>query len=155
MCFGSINRHRSNDRSRPQTTLNINIALKQIVKPSRINPLPHGVFQKLPKLEPTCRILRVELLSFLLRRISTVGLPKNLERSRTLSLKVLKNPASVSLLPLSHIFLFLFDVRDDTMHNFVLLSFKTISIMSSMSLSLDFLHLALARPKISIISLLM
>ena len=41
------------------------------------------------------------------------------------------------------------------MHNFVLLSFQTNPIMSSMSPSLDFLHLALSRPSVPIISLLM
>ena len=41
------------------------------------------------------------------------------------------------------------------MYNFVLLSFKTNSIMPSMSLSLDFLHLAPSRPFISIISIFM
>ena len=47
--------------------------LKQSVKPSRINPLPHGVCRNSLKSEPTHRPRCVERLSFLSRRISTVG----------------------------------------------------------------------------------
>ena len=60
--------------------------LKQSVKPSRINPLPHGVCRNSSKLVSTCRLLRTEQLSFLPRRISTVGLPRNLKKRKTLSL---------------------------------------------------------------------
>ena len=55
--------------------------LKQSVKPSRIKPLPHGVFRNSSKPESTRRLLRVEQLSFLPERISTVGSPTNLEKS--------------------------------------------------------------------------
>ena len=55
--------------------------LKQSVKPSRIKPLPHGVCRNSKKPESTRMPLRVEQLSFLARRISTVGSPTNLERS--------------------------------------------------------------------------
>ena len=59
--------------------------LKQNVKPSRIKPLPHGVFRNSLKSESTNRLLRVEQLSFLPRRISTVESSTNLERSLTFS----------------------------------------------------------------------
>ena len=55
--------------------------LKQSVKPSRIKPLPHGVCRNSSKPESAHWLLRVEQLSFLPRRISTVGSPTNLERS--------------------------------------------------------------------------
>ena len=60
--------------------------LKQSVTSSRMKPLPHGVCRNSLKPEPTRSPHRVERLSFLLRRISTVGSPVNLERSYTLSL---------------------------------------------------------------------
>ena len=59
--------------------------LKKSVKPSRIKPLSHGVCRNSLKSEPTRRPRRVEQPFFLLRRISTVGLPVNLERSLSLS----------------------------------------------------------------------
>ena len=54
--------------------------LKQSVKPSRIKPLPHGFCRNSLKPEPTRCPRRVERLSFLLRRIPTVRLPRILER---------------------------------------------------------------------------
>ena len=60
--------------------------LKQSVKPSRINPLLHGVCQNSKKPVPTHCPLRVEQLSLLLRRIPTVGSPRILERRPLLSL---------------------------------------------------------------------
>ena len=60
--------------------------LKQSVKQSRIKPLPYGVCRNSLKSKPTRRPCCVERLSFLFRRIPTVGSPVILERSRTLSL---------------------------------------------------------------------
>ena len=73
---------------RPLTTSinsSINKVLKQIVNPSRIKPLPHGVCLNSLKPEPTSRPHHVERLPFLLRRIPTVGSPDILERSDSLS----------------------------------------------------------------------
>ena len=63
----------------------INKVLKQRVNPSRIKPLPQEVCRNSLKPEPTRRPLCVEQLSFLLRRISTIGSPGILERSDSLS----------------------------------------------------------------------
>ena len=60
--------------------------LKLSVKPSRINALPHGVCRNSLNLVPTRRHRCVKPLCFLSRRIPTVGLPRNLERSFSLSL---------------------------------------------------------------------
>ena len=83
--FGSKIWDRSNGRSRPQPNRNINKALKSRVKQTRIKLLSHGVCQNSSKPEPTRRPRCVERLSFLLRRIPTVGSPVILERSHTLS----------------------------------------------------------------------
>ena len=119
--------------------------------------LPHGVCRNSSKPESTRCSLRVEQLSFLARRISTVGSPGILERSLSLSLSLKTQKW------LLHLFLYFFPTfwsqflscRRRYYACFVLLSFKTISIIPSMSPSLDFRHLALSRPSISIISLLM
>ena len=58
-----------------------------------MNPLPHRVCQKFLKPESMRCPLRVEQLSFLLRRILKVGFAENLERSLSLSLS-LKTPFS-------------------------------------------------------------
>ena len=58
---------------------------KQSVKPSRINPLHHRVCRNSNKPVPTRCPRRVERLSFLSRRIPTVGLLVILERSSSLS----------------------------------------------------------------------
>ena len=76
---------RSNGRSRPQTNRNIHKTLKQSITSSRMRPLPHGICRNSLKLEHTCRPHCVERLSFLSRRIPTVGSPVILERSCTLS----------------------------------------------------------------------
>ena len=60
--------------------------LKQSVKPSRIKPLPYRFCRNSLKPKPTRRPYCVERLSFLFRRIPTVGSPVILERSHTLSL---------------------------------------------------------------------
>ena len=60
--------------------------LKQSVTSSRIKPLPHRVYRNSLKLVPTRSPHCVEPLSFLSRRIPTVGSPRNLERSHSLSL---------------------------------------------------------------------
>ena len=59
--------------------------LKQSVKLSRIKPLPHGVCRNSLKPESTRRLLCIEKLSFLPRRISMVESPTNLEISWTFS----------------------------------------------------------------------
>ena len=84
--FGSKIWDRSNGRSRPQTNRNIHKTLKQSVTSSRMKPLHHGVCRNSLKPEPTRRPRRIEHLSFLLIRISTVGLARNLERRCSLSL---------------------------------------------------------------------
>ena len=88
-----------------------------------MKPLPHGVCRNYLKPKPTHWPYCVEQPSFLSRRIPVVGSPVILERSRTLSHYVLKNKAHYISLPF-HVFGFLFDVRDDTILYFVLLSFK-------------------------------
>ena len=60
--------------------------LKLSVKPSRINPLLHGVCRNSLNLVPTRRSRCIEQLSFLLRRISKVGSLGILERRYTFSL---------------------------------------------------------------------
>ena len=59
--------------------------LKQSVTSSRIKPLPHGVYRNSSNPVPTRSPRCVEPLSFLSRRIPTVGSPRNLEKSHTLS----------------------------------------------------------------------
>ena len=84
--FGSKIWDQSNGRSRPQTNRNIHKTLKQSITSSRMKPLPHGVYLNSLKPVPTRSPRCVEPLCFLLRRISTVGLARNLERSSLLSL---------------------------------------------------------------------
>ena len=84
--FGSKIWDRSNNRSRPQTNRNIHKTLKQSITSSRMKPLPHGVCQNSLKPELTRSPYCVERLFFLSRRIPTVGSPRNLERSHSLSL---------------------------------------------------------------------
>ena len=97
--------------------------LKQSVKPSRINPLPHGVCRNSSKPESTRRLLRVDQLSFLPQRISTVGLPRNLERMKTLSLKVWNR---LLYLPLHVLFFPLFKWRRQ-LFRFVFSPFKNLN----------------------------
>ena len=86
--FGSKIWYRSNSRSRPQTNRNIHKTLQQSVTSSRMKPLPHGVCRNSLKPEPTCRPHCIERLSFLSRRIPTVGSLVILERRYSLSLSL-------------------------------------------------------------------
>ena len=83
--FGSKFWNRSNGRSRPQTNSIIYKTLKQSVTSSRIKPLPQGVCRNSKKPVPMRSPLCVEPLCFLARRIPTVGSPRILERSHSLS----------------------------------------------------------------------
>ena len=90
-----------------------------------MKPLPYGVYRNSLKPEPTRRPYCVERLSFLLRRIPTVGSPENLERSYTLSLKR-KSQTYCKFFSFffPHVFFpFQFE-EDDTIHYFILFSFN-------------------------------
>ena len=125
--FGSKIWDRSNGRSRPQTNRNINKALKSRVTSSRMKLLPHGVCRNSLKPEPTRRSHCVERLSFLSRRIQTIGSPVILDISRTLSLSLKHNLKAHCISPLSlHVLFFYLKVGDNTILYFVLLSFNQI-----------------------------
>ena len=84
------------------------------LKSSRIKPLPHGVCRNSSKPVLTHCPRRVERLSFLLRRNSTVRLTRNLEKScsLSLSLKILRSQKPNFLHLFSFSFTFcLFDLR--------------------------------------------
>ena len=114
----------------PKRALKIPTIWSQVLEPIKLpfkasNQSKHcGVCRNSRKPVPTRSPRCVEPLCFLAQRIPTVGSPRNLERSHTLSHYKPKPKLTVIRFSLLHVFSFLLMEKMSTIHSFVLLSFK-------------------------------